>query len=505
MKKKQLILIFIILFLLFFTRNLSISIGNMDELWNFNFARNIADGLIPYNDFNMIIPPFIYYLPALFMKIFGTELIIMKIFMSLLFTSISIVTYLLLKELFKDKTKVLITTITLSVYLLILQVYDYNIFSVFVALIALLLEVKLYKHKGFFTTDFKSNFILGLIIGATIMVKHTIGLLIVLGALGFKLLAVRNKDEFKSYLKILGIRMLGVLVPIGVFFGYLIINNNLESFLDYVILAIPTFTNSTPYYSMYIDYLFPINIFLILICTIVPISIVINIVKSLKRRGRNKENDLNLIMFAYAIPTFAIIYPLAEIWHFISASYISIIILIYNLNNYIKKHPIDKITLNKASVIALQRITLTITIIVILFNIAIYIGSDKSDLENLKYIIYPLEKQETLKTTTDYIIEKENEGYQVYILSGSAALYMIPLDRYNKDYDMFNIGNLGSDGESAEIEKIKQANNTIYLILEDSGQIKQYYSQNPMQVREYIVENLIKIDKINTFDVYLKE
>ena len=43
--------------------NLSIvlirELKDLDEIWNFNFANNIANGLIPYKDFNMVTMPFL--------------------------------------------------------------------------------------------------------------------------------------------------------------------------------------------------------------------------------------------------------------------------------------------------------------------------------------------------------------------------------------------------------------------------------------------------------------
>lgn len=58
MKKKHYqlleLLIIFILTLLFntFCNNLTI-----DEIWNYGFSYNIATGLIPYKDFNMVITP----------------------------------------------------------------------------------------------------------------------------------------------------------------------------------------------------------------------------------------------------------------------------------------------------------------------------------------------------------------------------------------------------------------------------------------------------------------
>ena len=51
------ILIILILFLSVAAVIIPKELNNLDELWNYNFARNIADGLLPYKDFNMVITP----------------------------------------------------------------------------------------------------------------------------------------------------------------------------------------------------------------------------------------------------------------------------------------------------------------------------------------------------------------------------------------------------------------------------------------------------------------
>ena len=42
-------------------------------------------------------------------------------------------------------------------------------------------------------------------------------------------------------------------------------------------------------------------------------------------------------------------------------------------------------------------------------------------------------------------IEQEKENKKVYILDAEAAIYMIPINNYNKDYDMFLKGNIGKE------------------------------------------------------------
>ena len=67
----ELILIFIVTILF----NLFINGLTNDEVWNYGFAYNISNGLIPYKDFNMIITP----LFPLIMSIFGRNIVVYHI------------------------------------------------------------------------------------------------------------------------------------------------------------------------------------------------------------------------------------------------------------------------------------------------------------------------------------------------------------------------------------------------------------------------------------------
>ena len=75
MKKKQKInnkqkylLIFIISFVLIFTYYYFNTQRSMDEMWNYGFSNNIANGLVPYRDFNMIITPLYPLIISIFIK-----------------------------------------------------------------------------------------------------------------------------------------------------------------------------------------------------------------------------------------------------------------------------------------------------------------------------------------------------------------------------------------------------------------------------------------------------
>ena len=91
------ILIFIGIILVISPFILSRNLNNLDEIWNYNFARNVADGLVPYRDFNMVQTPLLPLIAGLMLKLFGNELIVMRILAILLIASIFFMIYKILK------------------------------------------------------------------------------------------------------------------------------------------------------------------------------------------------------------------------------------------------------------------------------------------------------------------------------------------------------------------------------------------------------------------------
>lgn len=61
---------------------------NYDEYWNFTFAKNVADGLLPYRDFNMLQTPLSCFLSGGILALFGKELIVLRLLGVVLFIGI---------------------------------------------------------------------------------------------------------------------------------------------------------------------------------------------------------------------------------------------------------------------------------------------------------------------------------------------------------------------------------------------------------------------------------
>ena len=134
-------------------------------------------------------------------------------------------------------------------------------------------------------------------------------------------------------------------------------------------------------------------------------------------------------------------------------------------------------------------------------NLYLYVRMEKNtEIEHFKNIEVSSNLKNRINEIESYILEKEREGKKVYILDAEAAIYMIPLDKSNKDSDMFLKSNIGKNGEEGQIERVKQRQeNEIFLIRKEN--LKTNW-QTPLNVIKYIRENLDKIDEISIFEIY---
>ena len=114
----------------------------------------------------------------------------------------------------------------------------------------------------------------GILAGIAICTKQSIGVTLAIVTVGYKLLFVENKEQFKRYLKIAINRIIGILIPLIILFLYLIISGAFRDFINYAILGISTFSNKIPYLDLLNNKKIEIKILSILM----PISIILMII-----------------------------------------------------------------------------------------------------------------------------------------------------------------------------------------------------------------------------------
>lgn len=221
------ILVYIIIFFIFLL-NFSI-IWNLaiDNYFNYGFASNIVNGMIPYRDFNMVLFPFSTFLIAFIMKIFGTKLIVYYVISSIIAT----LTIYLVNKLNKS-----VTTIIFFL-LLTVPIYGYNNLSLLLFFYIIYLE----KNKS-------NDYLIGFIISLLIMTNQKMILLL--------LPSIFTKD-----IKKIGKRLKSIIISFQILLIYLFTNNALYDFVDYTILGLFDFGSKNSDLSI----CFWIEIFLIII------------------------------------------------------------------------------------------------------------------------------------------------------------------------------------------------------------------------------------------------
>lgn len=481
-------------------------ISNLDEIWNYNTARAIAQNLIPYKDISMITTPLLPMITALFLKLIANEVIVSRVLASVLWGGVLFSIFKILKLLIKEENTCLIITALFGLLFRDCYCIDYNILSLMFSLIILYIELKNIDKPHF--ENNKTDFLIGILAGLTVCTKQSIGAILAIIVVGYKIIFVQNKKEFIEYLKTAFKRIIGILIPIILVLIYLIVTNSLQDFINYAVLGISTFSNKIPYAQLMNNDKKEIQILSRIMPFILLAMAVLTIVLQNKKKKENIGNIDNKILtiLIYSLSTIIIMYPISDEIHFLIASTITFIglayilyllgIAIYNKINLQSKKKIYKIT------------SLLISIILIAFiavrgieNITEYIKQEKNEtIEHYKNIQISEYLQERINEIDNFILEQEKENKKVYILDAEAAIYMIPINNYNKDYDMFLKGNIGKDGQEGQIQKIKQKEtNEIILIRKRNLQSNW---QTPTEVVNYVRENLEFMGEVSIYEVY---
>ena len=320
-----------------------------------------------------------------------------------------------------------------------------------------------------------------------------------------KLLFVENKEQFKEYVKIAITRIIGILIPVVILFIYLIASRALQEFINYAVIGITTFSNKISYLGLFKNEKIEIRIFSMLMpISIILMAITLIFTKFLKMENIKIKNLLTILMYSLSI--IIVMYPISDEIHFLIGSFISIVGLAYMLsllcqNIYVQINYSRKYKLYKIVSLIIWILIFTLISVKSINNLYVYIKTEKNiDIQYFKNVEVGDGLKQRINDIDDYILKMEKEGRKVYILDAEAAIYMIPLDKYNKDYDMFLKGNIGKDGEEGQIEKIKQKDeSTLYLIRKKN--MKSNW-QTPMNVVKYIRDNLVRIGEISIYEIY---
>lgn len=499
--------IFALSLVLFLVARLTAPATDLDEIWNYNTANAFAMGLIPYKQVSMITTPLLPMINSIFLKIFFNSIITYRVVMGIVFALIVLFIYLIIKELSNKKLLSYICAFFIGTLLINKFLLDYNYLFLLIVLVIAFLEVRdLKKNENF---NFNHNLCVGLLTGLAFLTKQTIGLLLIIVII-FEVFIYMKKTGFDlkitKFIKLIGVRIFGMMVPITMFLIYLGVNGAFNDFINYAIKGVKEFSNSIPYYRLF-DSNDKVVSIISRLFIIVYIPLFITFILECVKNKKMKDELMNIYILAIcSIPVIAIIYPISDDFHLIVASVSVLIIVAYLLIFLLNE--INKFVKIDVFYKKLLLIGLLFIIILISFKNAIIernLNIKENVLVPFKHyegIYVPKYLSNRISDVTDKVRSYSNSGRESIIIDAEAAIYDIVLNRYKKNYDMLLIGNIGEHGVEKIINEIKDSHNVYYFVKNPQYALNW---QLPEDIVDYIRNNLKYHETVSVFDVYYKD
>ena len=492
---------------LFLVARLTAPATDLDEAWNYNTANAFAMRLIPYKQVSMITTPLLPMINSIFLKIVFNGIITYRIVMGIVFALIVLFIYLIIKELSNKKLLSYMCAFFIGTLLINKFLLDYNYLFLLIVLMIAFLEVRdLKKNENF---NFNHNLCVGLLTGLAFLTKQTIGLLLIIVVI-FEVFIYMKKTGFDlkitKFIKLIGVRIFGMMVPITMFLIYLGVNGAFNDFINYAIKGVKEFSNSIPYYRLF-DSNDKVVSIISRLFIIVYIPLFITFILECIKNKKMKDELMNIYILAIcSIPVIAIIYPISDDFHLIVASVSVLIIVAYLLIFLLNE--VDKFVKIDVFYKKLLLIGLLFIIILISFKNAIIernLNIKENVLVPFKHyegIYVPKYLSNRISDVTDKARLYSNSGRESIIIDAEAAIYDIVLNRYKKNYDMLLIGNIGEHGVEKIINEIKDSHNVYYFVKNPQYALNW---QLPEDIVDYIRNNLKYHETVSVFDVYYKD
>ncbi|MCD7807453.1 MAG: hypothetical protein LUH19_08980 [Lachnospiraceae bacterium] len=463
------------------------TLGNTDKLWNYVFAENIASGLMPYRDFNLLQTPFSCLVNALFLTIFGYHVVVMELLGAVLFTLICTRLYRLCRELGATPVTSMVIPQTF-LYLFCYNVFfEYSCLILFLQLCLLSADLMALRRQKAFWNRPMYQMALGAAAGLAILSKQTYGLFVA-GAswLGCLYTCGCLKKTKKETGVLLLARAAGVLIPCLIFLAFLTLTGTFNDFWDMAVAGISTFTSKYSYLELAKE-----EWGYTIACVGAPIVIFVSLILGIRRR-KDLYGQTLLVILLYGAGGLINLYPLANAYHF-STTVLPFLLLIPALlpSGFWQKRP----------VCLLGGTAVAVVWCFLVVHIPYDVMSNNhlcTTLDQYEGVFISDSMEEDILEITAYVQEQQEDGMTVYILDNRAASYFLPLHQYHKYYDMFLLGNLGTTPPQ---ELLEQACREDVVFLVPNSEKKEW--QYPWSAVKSLKTKLSYAGSVGDFDVYM--
>lgn len=442
--------------------------SSMDEIWNFQYARRLLYGYVPYKDFSLAVLPLSAQINAILLYVFSDNLIIMR------FTGIAIsaITGTIIFAICHNlRIAAPITMFALSLFVFnvsILPANNYSWYAVMFLSLALLVELtKLGGQNS--NAECLHDFISGCLLGLTTISKHNVGIITLVGVILYLTICRPCKLEERSPKPHAAVNvaqriMLSIFciiagwgIPVMAELIYLYKTDAIGVFVKYNIKGVSSIINTIyiPYSTLLLD---NYGFAFMLLVIILPIILIAVLLKGAYFTTSAKDRHIHIIVSIYSLANFSMVFPTADLAHFLFAFPLSVVAIALLLKNCKITKMIQVLTLLFVLIIVTNSFTYFIKLQSMLRN--------RPDLQirHYSHIPFASDINGNIKDVVNFVVTAESSGKQAYILDFRAALYLIPLDKF--DYESEALALKGSDpyGENKTIRMLSRSNNLVVLI-----------------------------------------
>ena len=139
---------------------LNVNIYISDELWNYQNICKMLNGYKIYTDANVIVTPLFHFIGFIILKIFGTNILVFRIYNILILTFVCFFIYLIIKELCNSKFRAF--TYLLVILYEIISIAptgaNYNTLAMGFVLLGTYLNLKWIKNKETHNIIYKTKY-----------------------------------------------------------------------------------------------------------------------------------------------------------------------------------------------------------------------------------------------------------------------------------------------------------------------------------------------------------
>jgi len=448
--------IFTLSLVVFLVARLANPATDLDEVWNYNTANAFAMGLIPYKQVSMITTPLLPMINSIFLKVVFNGIMTYRVLMGIVFALIVLFIYLIIKELSSKKLLSYICAFFIGTLLIKKFLLDYNYLFLLISLVIAFLEIRdIKKNENF---NFNHNLCVGFLTGLAFLTKQTIGILLIFVMI-FEVFIYMKKSgfdlKFNKFIKLIGVRILGMMVLIIIFLIYLGITGAFNDFINYAIKGVREFSNNVPYYRLF-DSNDKVVSIISRLFIIVYIPLFITFILECIKNKKMRDEFINIYVLAKKLLLTGILF----------------IIILISFKNLIIERNINV----KENVLV--------------------------PFKHYEGIYVPEYLSKRISDVTDKVRAYSNSGRESIIVDAEAAIYDIVLNKYKKNYDMLLIGNIGENGVEKIINEIKDSHNVYYFVKNPQYALNW---QLPEDIVDYIRNNLKYHETVSVFDVYYKD